>query len=265
MEGLRSKRVVDVACGEQHTACVDSEGRVHTWGFGGSFFRGAGGLGHGDKKTKLYPTLVEELAEEGRRVVQISCGSAHTVALDSEGFVWTWGKGEYGRLGIGSSSDATGPELVELLCDIEPVVQVAAAGSFTLALTASGHVYGWGKNDRARRPPRGAPSTLRPRPPRVAAGPPLVAAPPQSRSWAWAATLSTCFPWRPFRGRSRRWPRTATAWCTSPPASRTLPAAPSPAAPSTGAPACGTSRTSSPSSRRSASSASLAAAASQWP
>lgn len=192
---MRGKRVKDVSCGEQHTACVDGEGHVYTWGFGGSFFKGAsplsrasehvdsiprgmaapgrredgpanakaclracllasgcGGLGHGDKKTRLYPTLVDELAEEQRSIVQVSCGSMHTVALDSEGFVWTWGKGEYGRLGLGSSSDSTGPELVELLADLESVVQVAASGSFTLALTSNGQVYGWGKNDRACRP-----------------------------------------------------------------------------------------------------------------
>lgn len=112
---------------------------------------GCGGLGHGDKKTRLYPTLVDELAEEQRKIVQVSCGSTHTVALDSEGFVWSWGKGEYGRLGLGSSSDSSGPELVELLADLESVVQVAASGSFTLALTSTGQVYGWGKNDRACR------------------------------------------------------------------------------------------------------------------
>jgi alpha-tubulin suppressor-like RCC1 family protein len=40
---LENKKVVNVACGFQHTVCVTEDGEVYSWGFGKN-----GALGHGD-------------------------------------------------------------------------------------------------------------------------------------------------------------------------------------------------------------------------
>lgn len=45
------------------------------------------------------PTLITGLA--GKQVVQIACGSTHSAAVTSEGELYTWGRGNYGRLGHG--------------------------------------------------------------------------------------------------------------------------------------------------------------------
>ena len=45
------------------------------------------------------PTLIAGLA--GKQVVQIACGSTHSAAVTSEGELYTWGRGNYGRLGHG--------------------------------------------------------------------------------------------------------------------------------------------------------------------
>ena len=45
------------------------------------------------------PTLITGLA--GKHVVQIACGSTHSAAVTSEGELYTWGRGNYGRLGHG--------------------------------------------------------------------------------------------------------------------------------------------------------------------
>jgi len=37
------QQVVDVACGQQHTACITKDGEVYTWGNGKN-----GALGHGN-------------------------------------------------------------------------------------------------------------------------------------------------------------------------------------------------------------------------
>ena len=44
--------------------------------------------------------------------LQISCGDAHVVALTKDGEVYTWGCGEYGRLGLGSEEDFAVPQKV---------------------------------------------------------------------------------------------------------------------------------------------------------
>jgi RCC1 and BTB domain-containing protein len=59
-----------------------------------------GQLGHGDKENKSSPVLV--LALEGKHIAQVQCGTYHTMALTSSGYVFTWGGAEYGALGHGN-------------------------------------------------------------------------------------------------------------------------------------------------------------------
>lgn len=49
------------------------------------------------------PTLISGLA--GKQVIQIACGSTHSAAVTSEGELYTWGRGSYGRLGHGKHTD----------------------------------------------------------------------------------------------------------------------------------------------------------------
>ena len=73
---------------------------MYSCGWGGSFFRGAGGLGHGDRQQLDVPKKLATFGSgEGQPVAtEVSAGQYHSVALDTEGTVWTWGRGEWGRL-----------------------------------------------------------------------------------------------------------------------------------------------------------------------
>ena len=94
VEALKAKRVRDVACGSSHSAAITSSGELYTWGCGEY-----GRLGHGDNITQLRPKQVKALA--GQRVIQVACGSrdAQTLALTDEGLVYSWGDGDFGKLG----------------------------------------------------------------------------------------------------------------------------------------------------------------------
>ena len=46
------------------------------------------------------PTLVSGLS--GKDIVSISCGSSHSAAVSASGELYTWGQGNYGRLGHGN-------------------------------------------------------------------------------------------------------------------------------------------------------------------
>ena len=64
---------------------------------GGPWGQGAcGKLGHGDEQNQLLPKKVE--AFTGQRVVAVSAGARHSLAIATSGAGFTWGKGEYGRL-----------------------------------------------------------------------------------------------------------------------------------------------------------------------
>ncbi len=54
--------------------------------------------------------LVPHFAEFAVR--QVSCGEAHVVALTQAGTVYTWGCGEFGRLGLGSEDDFPTPQVL---------------------------------------------------------------------------------------------------------------------------------------------------------
>ena len=77
---------------------------------------------------------------------QVSCGGSNTFFLTSDGELLGCGIGEYGRLGTGSTSDATVPTPLDALVN-ETITQVSAGHSHALALTAEGKFFSWGRND----------------------------------------------------------------------------------------------------------------------
>lgn len=63
------------------------------------------------------------------------------------GELFTWGQNTHGQLGVGSQTTTIPqPELVERLKGI-PLAQIAAGGAHSAAVSLSGAVYSWGKND----------------------------------------------------------------------------------------------------------------------
>ncbi|XP_035520693.1 probable E3 ubiquitin-protein ligase HERC3 [Morone saxatilis] len=80
-------------------------------------------------------------------VSQVACGSQHTVALTKDGQVYTWGQDSRGQLGLGKrKAGANSPQHLRSLSAI-PLVQIAAGGEQSFALSVSGGVFGWGRND----------------------------------------------------------------------------------------------------------------------
>ena len=65
---------------------------VFSWG-DGDF----GKLGRGGSEGCAVPANVEKL--NGMGIMQIECGAQFSLALSKTGVVWTWGKGDYFRLG----------------------------------------------------------------------------------------------------------------------------------------------------------------------
>ena len=91
---------VQVSVGGQVTAAADASGKVHTWGFGGSRK-----LGHGSCNNEMVPRVLQALASVF--VTRVTCGHFHVAAVTSVGSIFTWGDGEFGKLGHGVCSDAS--------------------------------------------------------------------------------------------------------------------------------------------------------------
>lgn len=97
---------VAVNSGGKHCLALSTDGKVYSWGEGDD-----GKLGHGNKNGCDHPQLIDAL--QGKEIVDIACGGAHSAAVTAGGEIYTWGKGRYGRLGHGDSEDQMKPKLVK--------------------------------------------------------------------------------------------------------------------------------------------------------
>lgn len=142
VEALVGQHVVQVSCGDFHTACVTLNPTfVYTWGLGLS-----GRLGHGDETDCHSPTPVESLS--GVHVTCIACGGHHSATMsDQVGQLMTWGGGAFGKLGHGNRLAQTTPKLVVALQG-KKLVQVSLGPHHSAALTQKGEVYTWGQAGR---------------------------------------------------------------------------------------------------------------------
>jgi hypothetical protein len=96
VEGLEGVKIVEVSAGANHALALSHQGEVFSWGWGGSSVPGSsvGALGHGDVETQPRPKKI--LALEGVKVTQLASGAKHSIVLDAQGNVYTWGFGEQG-------------------------------------------------------------------------------------------------------------------------------------------------------------------------
>ena len=92
---------------------------------------------------ELLPKKIEALA--GRRVIAVSAGGVHSLALTADGAVWSWGGGAFGQLGHGDHQDQPLPKKVEAFAGQRVVAVSAAGGNHSLVLTADGAFFAWGK------------------------------------------------------------------------------------------------------------------------
>ena len=144
IEALRGKDIVGISCGGAHSAATTTTGELYTWGKGRY-----GRLGHGDSEDQLKPKLVEALL--GYRVIDVACGSgdAQTLCITDDDNVWSWGDGDYGKLGRGGSDGCKIPMKIDSLAGLG-VIKVECGSQFSVALTRSGSVFTWGKGDYHR-------------------------------------------------------------------------------------------------------------------
>ena len=93
------------------------------------------------------PTILPKFNTEN--CVEISSFSSHNLCIDNEGHVYSWGKGEHGRLGNGQNKSCDIPQLLEPLRSYK-VKHVAVGLSHSLILTDDGNVWSFGCGEHGR-------------------------------------------------------------------------------------------------------------------
>ena len=154
-------KAAQVALGQMHTVILTDDGEVLCCGVGEY-----GRQGTGNTLDALVPAAVEALVDED--IVQVAAGQDHTLALNSSGAIFSWGRNQSGQLGhsdsyidiysmedfprlidaesINNNENATGSGDAEITQAGPPpkFSQVAAGSSRSAALTTDGLMYIWG-------------------------------------------------------------------------------------------------------------------------
>ncbi|KAH8255246.1 hypothetical protein KR038_007527 [Drosophila bunnanda] len=134
--------VQQVACGHRHTLFLTANGKVYACGSNDH-----SQLGHDlpTKRPRMSPfLLIPELQDYV--IIQIACGSRHSLALSEWGQVLSWGHNDCGQLGHGTNQEIVQlPKIVRQLVS-KTVVQIACGNNHSLALTSCGLLYSWGSN-----------------------------------------------------------------------------------------------------------------------
>ncbi|XP_078788979.1 phosphatase and actin regulator 4B isoform X6 [Oryzias latipes] len=128
---------IDAFCGAYFTFAVSQEG--HVYGFGLSNYHQLG-----TKSTKMcfVPVKLTCFKNSTTTWVDFSGGQHHTLCLDSEGQVYSLGRAEYGRLGLGQGAEEK--SVPTAVTGVEPAKGVSCGASVSYAVTREGSVYAWG-------------------------------------------------------------------------------------------------------------------------
>ena len=133
-------RYTMIESGAGHTCGVTESGKVYCWGLNDEGHVGADWVRRGIEEPHVLP---------GNQFwVQVSAGHDHSCALTNEGVAWCWGDNVAGHLGSGGNF-ARSFEPVRV-ASTETFTSVVAGYYQSCALTESGQMYCWGRNDQGQ-------------------------------------------------------------------------------------------------------------------
>ncbi|WP_139125185.1 RCC1 domain-containing protein [Bacillus solimangrovi] len=134
--------IEQIAAGGAHTIALASDGTMYAWGRNYSGQLGDGDSGFGADKAS--PTAIT--MPEGVTIEQVEAGNIHTMALASDGTVYTWGLNDVGQLGDGNIGTNQASPTAITIPEGAKIEQVAVGVFHSIALASDGTVYSWGWN-----------------------------------------------------------------------------------------------------------------------
>ncbi|KAI8086120.1 regulator of chromosome condensation 1/beta-lactamase-inhibitor protein II [Halteromyces radiatus] len=150
---LANHKIIDVACGAEFSLVLTDKHQVYAFGsqeYGqlgngetGQYIKSAGQM---NTQPQSIPLLVKALSE--RKIISIACGTSHSLAMDDDGYVYSWGFGGYGRLGHGEQKDLLVPKVIPNLSKSHResrATQIACGSTCSLALDGNTQMLLWGK------------------------------------------------------------------------------------------------------------------------
>ena len=130
-----SQCFIQIVSGEQHTIAIADDGTLWGWGSNSS---GEAGISASSPNHVNTPTQIGTATNW----TDIDCGSYHSMALNSDDELYTWGYNVNGQLGTGDNSVRNSPTL------ISGEWKAIGAGFFhSFAITIDGALFGTGNGN----------------------------------------------------------------------------------------------------------------------
>jgi alpha-tubulin suppressor-like RCC1 family protein len=139
--------IIDISAGNGFSLALTSDSIAYAWGV-----NNYGQLGNGTTVQSSLPVRITDSTGSSflDRIRTISAGSFGALALDSDGYVWSWGSNREGALGIGSSDFDPHPLPQHVLIDggdfLDNVTKIICGSLFNLAQRADSSIWAWGAN-----------------------------------------------------------------------------------------------------------------------
>ena len=125
-----------ISAGYHHSIFQNGGGEIFACGFNE---KGQCGLGHFNA-FQIKPSLI---FNGPSNIVHFTCGSAHSLFLDSEGNVFSGGFNEYGELGLGHN---TNQNELNKIPNIPPIKIISCVGSSCYLIDFEGNLWTFGRN-----------------------------------------------------------------------------------------------------------------------
>ena len=138
------ERLRKVASGAHHTLALTKEGKIYAWGDPESGKLGRILMTRNKDKQALS---IEKVG--ARDAVDIFAGNHHSFYVNKRGQVHAWGLNNHGQLGVGHKDNINLPTLVKEFAD-QKITMMAGGEHHSIAVTAEGKVYCWGRNDEGQ-------------------------------------------------------------------------------------------------------------------
>ena len=126
-----------IAGGSNHTAAIKTDGSLWVWGDNSSRQ-----LGDNTATNRSTPVTTFAGSTDWKSV---ACGANHTLAIKTDGSLWTWGAGADGRLGDFSTTTRSTP--VTTFTGGNNWKQVAGGNRHSAAVKTDGTLWVWGLNE----------------------------------------------------------------------------------------------------------------------
>jgi hypothetical protein len=137
-EYISEEKIIDMCCGANHSILLTQSGKVYEYEVKRK---------EREKREKYIDFELKSFKNysfENEKIVMISCGEEHSLALTESGRVFGWGDNIVGQLGVDVKWHSSEPIIIELN-DLK-IQKISCGLNHSLLLSCDGDIYAFGWN-----------------------------------------------------------------------------------------------------------------------